>query len=63
MSEPEKKSFVKACQEFFSAGKYGRKVEIQEFRKLSTEDKIDLSEMLNAAGYTHEPYTGEKAVV
>ena len=57
----EGKSFVRACQEFFSGGKHGRKVEIKEFKALSTEDKIDLSEMLNAAGYTHKPYTGEKA--
>jgi len=59
--EGERKSFVKACQEFFSGGKFGRKVEIPEFKALSTQDKIELSEMLNAAGITHEPYTGEKA--
>jgi hypothetical protein len=55
---PKGKSFVKVCQEFFSAGKYGRKVEIAEFKALTTPDKIELSEMLNSAGYTHEPYTG-----
>ena len=55
------KSFVKACQEFFSAGKYGRKVEIAEFKALTTEDKVDLSEQLNSAGYAHAPYTGATA--
>jgi hypothetical protein len=60
MSEPEKKSFVKACQEFFSGGKHGRKVEIAEFKALSTQDKIDLSQELLAAGFDHKPYTGEE---
>lgn len=57
----EKRSYVKAIQEFFSAPPFGRKVEIPEFKELSTQDKIELSEMLNAAGHEHEPYTGEKA--
>jgi hypothetical protein len=56
----ELKSFVKACQEFFSGGKYGRKVEIVEFKALSKQDKIDLSQMLLAAGIQHKPYTGEE---
>jgi len=55
----EGKSFVKATQEFFSAGKHGRKVEIAEFKALTKQDKIDLSNELNAAGITHKPYTGE----
>lgn len=54
-------SFVKACQTFFTEPPFGKKVEISEFKALSTQDKIELSEMLNAAGHTHEPYTGEKA--
>jgi hypothetical protein len=57
----EGKSFVKACQEFFSTPPFGRKVEISEFKELSTQDKLELSEMLNAAGHTHKPYTGENA--
>jgi hypothetical protein len=56
-------TFVRACQNFFSAQPYGKKVEIAEFRALSTQDKIELSSMLNEAGYSHEPYTGEKAPV
>jgi hypothetical protein len=60
-TEPKGKSFVKVCQEFFSAGKYGRKVEIAEFKALTNDDKIELSEMLNSAGYNHEPYVGKVA--
>lgn len=56
---PQPKSFVKATQEFFSGGKYGRKVEIAEFKALTEQDKIDLSEGLNSAGYTHVPYVGK----
>lgn len=51
---------MKACQEFFSEPPFARKVEIAEFKALTTEDKIDLSRQLNALGHTHEPYTGEK---
>jgi len=56
----EGKSFVKATQEFFSAGKHGRKVEIAEFKALTKQDKIDLSNMLTTAGIAHKPYTGEE---
>jgi hypothetical protein len=50
-------SFVKACQAFFSKDPFGRKVEIAEFKSLSTQDKLDLSEMLNATpGFEHPPY-------
>jgi hypothetical protein len=59
MEQQETKSFVKSCQEFFSGGKYGRKVEIVEFKALTSNDKFELSEMLNSAGYTHEPYVGK----
>lgn len=59
--ETKGKSFVKACQEFFSEPPFGKKVEIAEFKALTTQDKIDLSQQLNAIGRTHEPYTGEKA--
>jgi len=57
----EQRTFVKACQEFFSEGKHGRKVEIPEFKQLTTQDKIELSQMLIAAGFDHKPYTGEGA--
>lgn len=51
-------SFVKACQAFFSKDPFGRKVEISEFKALSTQDKIDLSIMLNEVpGFEHERYT------
>jgi hypothetical protein len=49
-------STVKALQEFFSKPPHGRKVEISEFKELTTKDKIELSEMLTAEGIEHEPY-------
>lgn len=50
-------SFVKACQAFFSVEPFGRKVEITEFKALSTQDKVELSQMLNETpGYEHEQY-------
>lgn len=50
-------SFVKACQAFFSEPPHGRKVEIPEFKALSTQDKVELSQMLNATpGFEHTPY-------
>ena len=49
-------SFVVACQKFFSAEPYGRKVEVPEFKDLTAQDKLELSQMLNEAGYTHTPY-------
>jgi hypothetical protein len=58
----EQKSFVKAAIEFFGAPPFGRKVQIPEFKELSTKDKIELSQMLNeVSGYEHQLYTGEKA--
>lgn len=55
-------SFVKACQAFFSAQPYGRKVEIAEFKSLSTQDKLDLSKMLNdTPGFEHTPYVPKEA--
>jgi hypothetical protein len=53
---PEFESFVKACQTYFSEGEHGRKVEIPEFKTLTTQDKYDLSDMLNEIGYTHPRY-------
>lgn len=55
-------SFVKACQAFFSVDPYGRKVEISEFKELSTQDKVELSQMLNETpGFEHQPYTAKTA--
>lgn len=57
----EPRSFVKAAQEFFTKPPDGRRVEISEFKALTTEDKIELSELLNQqSGYEHVPYTGPK---
>ena len=58
---PQCGTFVRACQEFFSAEPYGRKVEIPEFKALTSKDKIDLSAMLNEAGYEHAPYEPKAA--
>lgn len=49
MGEPV--SFVKACQEFFSNGKHGRKIEIPEFKALTKEDKEELRDLLIAEGF------------
>lgn len=55
-------SFVKACQAFFSQDPHGKKVEITEFKALSTQDKVELSKMLNETpGFEHEPYTPKTA--
>jgi len=51
-------TFLNQAQAFFTAEPHGRKLTIPEFKALSTEDKIELSQMLNDAGYTHPPYTG-----
>jgi hypothetical protein len=51
-------SFVKACQAYFSVDPHGKKVEVAEFKELSTQDKVELSAMLNETpGFTHPPYT------
>lgn len=47
----EKISFVKACQDFFSKPPHGKKVEIPEFKQLTTQDKVELREMLVSEGY------------
>jgi hypothetical protein len=53
-------SFVKACQEYFTQEPHGRKVEISEFKALSTEDKIELSALLMPI-VPHMQYTGPAA--
>jgi hypothetical protein len=51
-------TFIKACQSFFSAEPFGRHVSVPEFKALTTEDKLDLSAMLQTVpGYEHEPYS------
>lgn len=47
-------SFVKACQDFFTKEPHGRKVEISEFKQLTSQDKKDLRDMLIGAGYEVE---------
>lgn len=47
----EQVSFVKACQDFFTNGKHGRKIEIPEFKALTQEDKVELRDLLIAEGY------------
>lgn len=50
-------SFVKAAQTYFSQEPHGRKVEIDEFRKLTSEDRVELSNLLNQIpGFEHPPY-------
>lgn len=44
-------SFVKACQDYFTSEPFGRKIEIPEFKALSTEDKHELRGMLIEQGY------------
>lgn len=47
-------SFTKACQAFFGDE---RKITIPEFKELNTQDKIELSTMLNALpAFTHPQY-------
>jgi hypothetical protein len=52
----EQVSFVKACKDFFETGKHARKVEIAEFRELSTEDKMELRDLLIQKGYDVAPF-------
>lgn len=49
--EQEQISFVKACQEYFSGGKYGKKIEISEFKELTQADRVELRDLLIAEGY------------
>lgn len=51
MEEDGKVSFISAAQEFFSRGKYGRKIEIAEFKQLTPEDRADLRNLLIMEGY------------
>lgn len=51
MGEPI--SFISATRAYFSEGTFGRRVEIPEFKALTTKDKKELSEMLTAVGIEH----------
>ena len=51
----EQVSFVRATKNFFEEGKYGRKVEISEFKALSTEDKVELRDLLIEQGQDVAP--------
>jgi hypothetical protein len=54
-------SFIKACQAFFTQEPHGRKVTIEEFKNLTTDDRLDLSKMLNMLpGFEHPPYVPVK---
>jgi len=44
-------SFVKAIKDYFENGQYGRKVEVSEFKALTTEDKHELRDLLINEGY------------
>jgi hypothetical protein len=44
-------SFVKATKDFFEDGGVGRKVEIAEFKGLTTQDKVELRDLLIGQGY------------
>jgi hypothetical protein len=48
---PEKISWVKALQEYFTKPPHGKKIEVPEFKALSFQDKLDFREMLIAEGY------------
>ena len=49
MAEPV--SFAKACQLYFSEGKYGRKMTIQELKALTRTDREELRSLLIEEGY------------
>jgi len=53
----EEISFVSACQDFFMKQPFGRKIEVSEFKLLSTQDKLELREMLIKQGYNVREFT------
>jgi hypothetical protein len=48
-------SIVKATKEYFESQPHGRKVEVQEFKALSHEDRVEMRDMLIKAGYDVAP--------
>lgn len=57
---PDFDSFIQACRAYFGDE---RPVTIPEFKELTIQDKIELSEMLTAAGFIHKPYEPPKTEV
>lgn len=51
----EAMGFVRACRHYFSAGKYGKEIEVEELTSLKYEDKMALYEMLTGIGYNVSP--------
>ena len=51
----EQISIVKALQVFFSAAPHGRKIEIQEIKDLTFDDRAELRELLIAEGFDIAP--------
>lgn len=50
-------SFFKACQAFFTQEPHGRKITIDEFKQLTPEDRLELSNMLQELpGFDHPKY-------
>lgn len=47
--------FVRAIMHYFSSGKYGRKIETDEFKELTYEDKLNLYDELVRVGYNVSP--------
>lgn len=41
---------VRMIKRFFEAGPYGRKVELEELKALSTEDRKELAELISKEG-------------
>jgi hypothetical protein len=44
-------SFIKAILDYFGKGEHGRKVELEEFKQLTYEDKVELRDGLITEGY------------
>lgn len=47
----EPMSLVKATKNYFETGTFARKVEIAEFKALTSEDRVELRDLLIAEGY------------
>lgn len=62
MEQPEQISFIKAAQQFFSEGRFGRKIEIPEFKQLTEIDKIELREMLIGEGIDVAPFKEKTSI-
>lgn len=58
MTEPI--SFIKACQDFFTKEPNGLKISIDEFKKLTHQDRVDLRNELIRQGYNVEELKAPK---